>query len=60
MDCHAISPFNFSAFKKYMYLHILAFTSDFLYRLTITHKSHVPVCLCFAFAFHFAIVFEVE
>lgn len=53
-------PLSFFQLLKDMYLHILPFTSDFLYRLTMRHNSHVPVCLFFAFAFHFAIVFEVE
>lgn len=52
--------FSFFQLFKYMYLHILSFTSDFLYILTTRHNLCVPVCLGFAFVFHFAIVFEVE
>lgn len=59
MECHTISHFILSAFKS-MCLHILLFTSDSLYTLTIRHNLCVPVCPVFAFVFHFAIVFEVE
>lgn len=53
-------PLSFFQLLKGMCLHILPFTNDFLYTLTIRHNLCVPVCLVFAFVFHFAIVFEVE
>lgn len=53
-------PLLFFQRLKDMYLHIMPFTHDFLYTLTIKHNLCVPVCLVFAFVFHFTIVFEVE
>jgi len=44
-------PLSFFQLLNDMYLHILPFTSDCLYTLTIRHNLCVPVCLVFASVF---------